>query len=276
MPDFTVTVTALTTAAAAAHAESATSRRDDHLVRFQRHHPRDPPSSPHKAQAPQDHDELPVGRCCPRSTRRSTLSDIGPCLASLIRRRVVDSGDGDSKAEPLQLIWHKSTGTRLSALDDVLVAHGARSPSRHSAQAGALPEAPLLTLPFPSLEAKLPSSTTTTMTRFSGDAFAERTKAAAAQRDSYATPAHTAKKRTRHECDSLASAAPSDDERDEIPANSSLHSIHLALPLVYDRYNCREELREEAPAFSVTPELRPQGPLPPTLSHATLIPWSPN
>ncbi|KAJ7211302.1 hypothetical protein GGX14DRAFT_565175 [Mycena pura] len=54
------------------------------------------------------------------------------------------------------------------------------------------------------------------MTSFSGDAFAERMKAAAAQRESYTTPVHTARKRTRHD---LSSAAPSDDDRDEIPMN---------------------------------------------------------
>ncbi|KAJ7203830.1 hypothetical protein GGX14DRAFT_698918 [Mycena pura] len=53
------------------------------------------------------------------------VSDIGPCLASLVRRPAADSGDGDGEAEPLQLIWHKSTGTRPSELDGVLAAHGA-------------------------------------------------------------------------------------------------------------------------------------------------------
>src|ERR1700761_5497630 len=57
------------------------------------------------------------------------------------------------------------------------------------------------------------------MTSFSGDAFAEHMKAAAVQRDSYTTPAPTARKRTRHERNSSASTAPSEDKRDEMPAN---------------------------------------------------------
>ncbi|KAJ7195823.1 hypothetical protein GGX14DRAFT_575374 [Mycena pura] len=217
-------------------------------------------SSPHKAPSPRDHDQPPVGRCCPCSTRRSTLSDIGLCLASLIRRCAADSGDSDGEAEPRQPIWHKSTGTQPSTQDDILaVAHGARLPSRRCARriapasSGSLPrggapyahpahhlrrprrlDGPVDVLPpFPNLKAKLPSSsTTTTMSSFSGDAFPERMKAAAAQRDSYTTPAHTARKRMRHECDSLTSAAPCANGRDEIPTNSLPHSIHLALPLV--------------------------------------------
>ncbi|KAJ7215533.1 hypothetical protein GGX14DRAFT_562742 [Mycena pura] len=67
------------------------------------------------------------------------------------------------------------------------------------------------------------------MMSFSGDAFAERMKAAAAQRESYATPAHTARKRTRHERDGLSSAVPSEDERDETPMNP-LIALNVSRP----------------------------------------------